>query len=260
MTILDTITAYKLKEVNAKKKVLPQSLLEHFPFFDRVPISLAEALRNAPTGIIAEHKRRSPSKSVINDKVSIDEVAIGYEKAGISGMSVLTDTKFFGGSLDDLVLARAVTSFPLLRKEFIVDPYQIYEAKAYGADAILLIAACLKQSELKDYSEIAKSIGLDVLLEVHNMEELEKSLLPSVDMLGVNNRNLKTFEVSTNISKELSKHIPDEFVKVSESGISSVETIKELKEYGFNGFLIGENFMKTDNPGESASDFLKQLQ
>jgi indole-3-glycerol phosphate synthase len=152
-----------------------------------------------------------------------------------------------------------VTSFPLLRKEFIIDPYQIIEAKAYGADAILLIAASLSSEELKEFSTLAKSLQLDVLLEVHNLEELEKSLLPTVDMLGVNNRNLKTFEVSIEISKSLSSHIPKEFVKVSESGISETATIKELKEYGFDGFLIGENFMKTENPGLSAKSFIEEL-
>jgi indole-3-glycerol phosphate synthase len=174
-------------------------------------------------------------------------------------MSVLTDTNYFGGSLDDLLLARAVASFPLLRKEFIIDPYQIIEAKAYGADAILLIAASLSSEELKDFSALAKSLNLDVLLEVHNLEELEKSMLPTVDLLGVNNRNLKTFEVSIEISKSLSGLIPKEFVKVSESGISATETIKELKEYGFDGFLIGETFMKTENPGLSAKLFIEEL-
>jgi len=177
----------------------------------------------------------------------------------VSGMSVLTDGKYFGGSLDDLLLARAAAQFPLLRKEFIVDEYQILEAKAYGADAILLIAATLSRKQIEQFSTFAKGLGLDVLCESHNEEELQKSIMSSVDMLGINNRNLKTFEVSLETSKELIKQIPDEFVKVSESGISSVEAIKELKPHGFQGFLIGENFMKTDNPGESAATFIKQL-
>ncbi|MGK0175595.1 MAG: indole-3-glycerol phosphate synthase, partial [Ulvibacter sp.] len=247
------------KEVKAKKGAFPTSLLEKSLLFNRETVSLAAALRSSETGIIAEHKRRSPSKSVINDKVLVQDVAKGYQLAGISGMSVLTDTNYFGGSLDDLLLARAVASFPLLRKEFIIDPYQIIEAKAYGADAILLIAASLSSEELKDFSALAKSLNLDVLLEVHNLEELEKSMLPTVDLLGVNNRNLKTFEVSIEISKSLSGLIPKEFVKVSESGISATETIKELKEYGFDGFLIGETFMKTENPGLSAKLFIEEL-
>ena len=174
-------------------------------------------------------------------------------------MSVLTDGKYFGGSSDDLLYARAAVKMPILRKEFIIDEYQLLEAKAHGADVILLIAAVLEREQIKQLSEFAKNLGLDVLLEVHNQEELEKSIMPSLDMLGVNNRNLKTFEVSTQISKDLSTKIPDDFVKVSESGISSVEAIKDLKQYGYEGFLIGENFMKTENPGKSAKEFIDEL-
>lgn len=259
MTILDHIIANKYKEVAAKKAAFTVSYLEKSALFDRETVSMSKALRSSKTGIIAEHKRRSPSKSIINDTVLVQDVAKGYQLAGASGMSVLTDTNYFGGSLDDLLLARAATSFPLLRKEFIVDSYQIVEAKAFGADAILLIAASLSSDELIEFSTLAKSLHLDVLLEVHNQEELDKSLLQTVDMLGVNNRNLKTFEVSIETSKSLSAHIPNEFVKVSESGISSTATIKELREYGFDGFLIGENFMKTKNPGLSAKSFIEEL-
>lgn len=259
MTILDKITAYKIKEVEAKKEAIPTRLLEKFPLFAKETRSLAEALRISTTGIIAEHKRRSPSKSVINDKVLLHEVVLGYEEAGASGISVLTDSNFFGGSLDDLLVAEKTVSIPILRKEFIVDPYQIYEAKAYGADAILLIAAYLSAEELKQFSHLAKSLKLDVLLEVHNYEELQKSLLPNVDIIGVNNRNLKNFKVDINISRKLSEEIPQEFVKISESGISDIETIKDLKSYGFEGFLIGENFMKTENPGKAAKTFISSL-
>ena len=167
--------------------------------------------------------------------------------------------KYFGGALDDLLLARASCNIPLLRKEFIIDTYQIIEAKAYGADVVLLIAAILTRNKIKEFSELAKSINLEVLLEVNNEEELHKSIMPSLDMLGVNNRNLKTFEVSLETSKLLSEQIPDDFVKVSESGISSIEAIKELQPYGYKGFLIGENFMKTDNPGQSATEFINKL-
>ena len=162
--------------------------------------------------------------------------------------------------MGDLIAARAVTQFPLLRKEFIVDRYQILEAKAHGADVILLIAAVLNKNQIKELSEFAQSLGLEVLLEVHNAEELEKSIMPSLNLLGVNNRNLKTFEVSLETSKVLAEKIPDDFIKVSESGISDVESIKDLKEYGYKGFLIGENFMKTENPGASAMDFIKKLE
>ncbi|MFD0862581.1 indole-3-glycerol phosphate synthase TrpC [Sungkyunkwania multivorans] len=259
MNILDKIIADKHKEVALKKSIVPVSQLEATVLFERETISLTNTLRNSNTGIIAEHKRRSPSKAVINQKVSVQDVATGYEKAGACGMSVLTDGKYFGGSLDDLLLARAAVEMPLLRKEFIIDEYQLLEAKAHGADVCLLIAACLTKDEIKSLSTFAKSLGLDVLLEVHNEEELHRSIMPSLDMLGVNNRNLKTFEVSLETSKSLSELIPDNFVKVSESGISNMEAIKELRPYGYSGFLIGENFMKTDDPGGSAMEFIRKL-
>ncbi|MGE5943733.1 MAG: indole-3-glycerol phosphate synthase TrpC [Flavobacteriales bacterium] len=259
MNILDNIVADKRKEVDLKKSLIPVSQLEQSVLFGRKTTSLANKLRNSTSGIIAEHKRRSPSKSTINQNLNVQDVAKGYEEAGVCGMSVLTDLKYFGGALDDLLLARASCNLPLLRKEFIIDEYQILEAKAYGADVILLIAAILTRAEIKQYSEFAKSLQLDVLLEVHNEEELHKSIMPSLDMLGVNNRNLKTFEVSLDISKKLSSMIPNEFVKVSESGISTIEAIKELQPFGFQGFLIGENFMKTDNPGGSAKEFISLL-
>ena len=259
MHILDRIIAYKRKEIESKKLAFPLDLLKQSTYYARSTASLTEALNESHTGIIAEHKRRSPSKSVINDAVDVDKVAVGYQNAGVCGMSVLTDTKFFGGSLSDLLLARSVVSFPLLRKEFIIDPYQIHEARAYGADAILLIAAILSEGQLKDFSKLAKSLQLDVLLEIHNEEELTRSLHSTVDMIGVNNRNLKTFEVSIETSKRLSQLIPKEFTKVSESGISTIETIRDLKSYGFQGFLIGENFMKSDDPGDAANEFIKQI-
>ncbi len=260
MNILDKIVADKRKEVALKKGLIPVSQLEHSVLFDRPENSLTHALRNSRSGIIAEHKRRSPSKSEINQNLNVQDVALGYENAGVCGMSVLTDAKYFGGSLDDLILVRAATNFPLLRKEFILDEYQLLEAKAYGADVILLIAAILTRAEIKSLSEFAKSLHLNVLLEVHNKEELDKSIMPSLDMLGVNNRNLKTFEVSLETSKSLAKLIPDDFVKVSESGISTIKAIKDLKTYGYEGFLIGENFMKTSNPGENAKSFINQLE
>ncbi|MCC4214333.1 indole-3-glycerol phosphate synthase TrpC [Leeuwenhoekiella parthenopeia] len=259
MNILDKIISDKRKEVALRKQLIPVSQLEQSVLFDRKSPSLAQALRDSDTGIIAEHKRRSPSKQVINHNLNVQDVATGYESAGACGMSVLTDGKYFGGSLDDLLLARAASNFPLLRKEFMIDEYQILEAKAYGADVILLIAAVLSQSEIRSLSEFAKTLGMDVLLEVHNLEELQKSIMPSLDMLGVNNRNLKTFEVSLDISKNLSAEIPDEFVKVSESGISTIEAIKELRPFGYQGYLIGENFMKTDDPGASATEFIHKL-
>ena len=260
MNILDKIVRDKRIEVELRKSLIPITQLENSVLFERNTISLTHKLRNSKTGIISEHKRRSPSKSIINTSLSVEDVAKGYENAGVCGMSVLTDGKYFGGSLDDLLIARASCDLPLLRKEFIIDAYQLLEAKAHGADAILLIAAVLTRAEIKQFSELAKSLHLDVLLEVHNEEELHKSMMPSLDMLGVNNRNLKTFEVSLETSKFLSRLIPDDFVKVSESGMSSIAAIKELQPYNYKGFLIGENFMKTDNPGLSATQFIKDLE
>ena len=259
MNILDKIVADKRIEVDFRKGLIPIKQLEKSILFERKTVSLAQKLRESNSGIIAEHKRRSPSKSVINQTSSVWDVAKGYEVAGACGMSVLTDGKYFGGSLDDLLTARASAQMPLLRKEFIIDEYQLLEAKAHGADVCLLIAACLTRNEIEHLSKFAKSLDLDVLLEVHNQEELDKALMPSLDMLGVNNRNLKTFEVSLETSKSLSTQIPNEFVKVSESGISSIEAIKDLKQYGYEGFLIGENFMKTEDPAKSAIEFIKQL-
>ncbi|MBA5628679.1 indole-3-glycerol phosphate synthase TrpC [Moheibacter lacus] len=260
MNILDKIIADKRKEVELKKSVITFSQLENSKLFERKTISIRQKLKNSTSGIIAEFKRRSPSKSMINQTANVGDVAVGYEKAGVAGMSVLTDLKYFGGSLEDLIIARASCDLPLLRKEFIVDEFQILEAKSSGADFILLIAAVLTKEEIKTFSELAKQLDLEVLLEVHNREELEKSIMPSLDLIGVNNRNLKTMEVDLGTSKSLAEFIPNEYVKISESGISDVDSIKELKNYGFQGFLIGENFMKTENPGESARKFIQNLE
>jgi indole-3-glycerol phosphate synthase len=221
---------------------------------------MAAQIKQSNSGIIAEHKRRSPSKEVINNTLKVPNVVKGYENVGVCGISVLTDGPYFGGALEDLLLARAAVETPLLRKEFIVDPYQIIEAKAHGADAILLIAAVLTRADIHDLSTLAQSLGLEVLLEVHNLEELEKSIMPSLDLIGVNNRNLKTFEVSLDTSRALSTAIPSDFVKISESGISHVSAIKDLKTYGYSGFLVGENFMKTNDPGAAAQAFINDIE
>lgn len=260
MDILEKIIADKRREVELKKSIIPVSQLENSVLFNSRTHSMSKLLQNSSSGIIAEHKRKSPSKQSINSSFTVEEVVNGYQNAGVCGISVLTDMKYFGGSLDDLVLARASTTIPLLRKEFIIDAYQIIEAKANGADVILLIAAVLTRNEIKYLSEFAQSLGLEVLLEVHNKEELQKAIMPSLNMIGVNNRNLKTFEVSLSYSKELANLIPNDFVKISESGISNISAVKDLQQFGYQGFLIGENFMKTDNAGLAASEFIKQLQ
>lgn len=259
MNILQQIVSDKKREIILKKSVVSVAQLEASDLFQKPTISLKKSLQKSKYGIIAEHKRRSPSKAIINQWLSLEEVVCGYEKAKVGGISVLTDSKYFGGSLEDMVLTRARVRIPILRKEFIIDEYQILEAKANGADAILLIASILTKAEIKTLSEFAKAIGLEVLLEVHNQEELEKSIMPSLDMIGVNNRNLDTFEVNLNTSRKLARLIPAEFLKISESGISSAKDVIELETFGFKGFLMGENFMKTANPGEAAKRFIADL-
>ena len=259
MNILNRIIEDKIKEVSLRKKIFPTAYWEQSPLFNRSTFSLSQRLKSSNSGIIAEHKRRSPSRENINSSLTVHEVAKGYASAGVCGMSVLTDLKYFGGSLEDLTAARAVSDLPLLRKEFIIDPYQLVVAKAHGADVILLIAAVLDRQQIQSLSSTAQSLGLEVLLEVHNAEELQKAIMPSIDMMGVNNRNLKTFDVSLDTSKTLAEKIPDDFVKVSESGISTVSAIESLKPYGYQGFLIGENFMKSPSPGEAADQFIKKL-
>jgi indole-3-glycerol phosphate synthase len=260
MNILDKIVRDKRQEVILKKSIIPIQQLENSVLFEGKTISMSTNLRTSKSGIIAEHKRRSPSKASINYDYTVNQVVSAYENAGVCGISVLTDGKYFGGSLDDLLLAKASVKTPLLRKDFVVDEYQILEAKAFGADCILLIAAVLSPIEIKTLSKFAQALGLEVLLEVHNLEELETSITTTVNMVGVNNRNLKTFEVSLENSIQLADKIPIEFVKVSESGISSINAIKELQKIDYQGFLIGENFMKSDNIESITKDFITNLE
>lgn len=259
MNILDKIIIDKRQEVLLKKSIIPISQLENSVLFNRKTISLSANLKSSTSGIIAEHKRRSPSKAEINYNFTVEEVTKGYEMAGVCGISILTDGKYFGGSLDDLLLARASVNLPLLRKEFVTDEYQILEAKAFGADAILLIAAVLTRDEIKNLSQFAQTLHLEVLLEIHDEEELNKAIMPSLNCIGVNNRSLKTFEVDIENSIKLATKIPNEFIKISESGISSVGNVKELQNYGYQGFLIGESFMKTTNAGLAAKEFIAEI-
>jgi indole-3-glycerol phosphate synthase len=259
MNLLEKIISDKKREVSLKKSIIPISQLEKSLLFSSKTYSLGKMLLKSNNGIIAEHKRRSPSKSEINHGLSVQDVVLGYENAGVCGISVLTDGKYFGGSLDDFILARASVNIPLLRKDFTIDAYQIMEAKAHGADVVLLIAAVLSRHEIKELSELSHRLGMEVLCEVHNEEELEKAIMPGIDFIGVNNRNLKTFEVNIENSIKLSDKIPKEFLKVSESGLDNAAAIKELRNYGFQGFLMGEHFMKTENPGNSAQKFIHIL-
>ncbi len=260
MNILEQIVARKRQEVELSKKSVPIARLEKKSIFSRSTFSMREFIqRTDKTGIIAEFKRRSPSKGVINAVATIDSVVAGYERAGASAVSVLTDRDFFGGSNADLEIARGVCTCPVLRKDFTIDDYQVIEAKAIGADAILLIAAVLTPPLSKRLTELAHSLQLEVLLEVHDKNELDLHGGIGADLIGVNNRDLKTFKVSLETSKELSGQIPVSAIKVSESGISDVKAIAELKTYGFQGFLIGENFMKDVDPGRSAAEFMETL-
>jgi indole-3-glycerol phosphate synthase len=260
MNILDRIVADKRVEVSLKMGLVSVSYLEASGLFERSCTSMSKAVARSKSGIIAEHKRRSPSRDVINNSLKLPAVVTGYTNAGVSGISVLTDGPYFGGALEDLLLARASVNTSLLRKEFIISEYQIIEAKAHGADVILLIAAILSRPEIEQFSTLAKSLGMEVLLEVHDGAELEKAIMPSLDMIGVNNRNLKTFEVSLNTSRDLITKIPSDFVKISESGLSEIAAIKDLQSCGFQGFLVGENFMKTNDPGAAALDFISKIE
>jgi indole-3-glycerol phosphate synthase len=260
MNILDKIVINKKREVLAAKRRTSYTKLEESDFFHRDCYSFKDFLLDpGRTGIIAEFKRKSPSKGVINDRVSVKAVTNGYATAGASALSVLTDRNFFMGKKADLVAARQANSIPILRKDFMIDEYQIIEAKSLGADIILLIAAILTPAEIQTLASLAKNLGLNVLLEVHNLEELERSINPNLDAIGVNNRNLADFTVSVETSYKLAPYIPSEFLKISESAISNPETIKQLKTAGFNGFLIGENFMKQDDPGLAMQEFVKEL-
>ena len=259
MNILDKIIAQKHIEVAEKSSLVPVKLLEKSIFFEGKVVSMKRYVTDPEkSGIISEFKRKSPSKGMINGAASVESVSIGYMQAGASALSILTDKDFFGGSNEDLKTARKFNYCPILRKDFVVDEYQILEAKSIGADCILLIAAALEPSRLKELAAFAKSIGLEVLMEVHDGEELDRSLCDELDLVGVNNRNLKTFDVSLDTSMELVDRIPSSFLKISESGISKPETLVSLKKAGFDGFLIGENFMKSSRPEQAAYTFIKE--
>jgi indole-3-glycerol phosphate synthase len=260
MDILAEIIASKYKEVDERKALYPVKLLEKSIYFEGPTVSLKKYVTRADkSGIIAEIKRKSPSRGVINPYVSVERTSIGYMQAGASALSVLTDSKYFGGSSEDLITARKFNFCPILRKDFTVDEYQIIEAKSIGADAILLIAAALEPARLKELATFAQTLNLEVLLEIHNREELEVNLNVPVDLIGVNNRNLKTFVTDINLSTQLAPFIPNEFVKVSESGIENPHTIIELKKSGYRGFLMGQNFMQHSRPEQACQEFINNL-
>ena len=258
--IMKEIIAHKRTEVAERQELYPVKLLEKSIYFTSPTVSLKSFLdREDKVGIIAEIKRKSPSKADFHRSLSVEELSLGYMQAGASALSVLTDSKFFGGTLEDLRVARRFNLCPILRKDFIVSPYQIVEARSAGADVVLLIAAALAPHELTELAKFARRLGLEVLLEVHNEQEIEQYLSDEIDLVGVNNRNLSTFEVAVRTSEELAEKIPARFCKISESGISDSETIKRLKVMGYKGFLIGEAFMRTSKPAAACRSLVSTV-
>lgn len=259
MNILEKIVETKKEELEAAKRFMPKSMLIDRPLFHGPQHSVSDAIRSGKTsGIIAEFKRRSPSKGWINEFANPAEVAVGYAAAGAAAISVLTDTRYFGGSLTDLLVVRDAVGVPVLRKDFTIDAYQLYEAKANGADLILLIAAILSPAQVKELAEEAHSIGLEVLLEIHDEQEV-LHVCPAADLVGVNNRNLKNFEVNIEHSIRLQNMLPGHTIRVAESGIHSVETARQLLDSGFDALLMGEYFMKQPDPAVAFATFTNQL-
>lgn len=259
MTILDSIIADKKKEVLQQKKLVPVEILEKSAYIDRKGISLSDALgAKRSSGIIAEFKRRSPSGGRINENADPVIVTTAYSKAGVAGLSVLTDWKYFGGTAVDLSRVRLAYDGPILRKDFIIDEYQVLETKAIGADVILLIAAVLDRKQVQNLAGVAKNVGLEVLLEIHQEKELDR-IHDSVDMVGINNRDLNRLVTDVETSRRLAPRIPEEFLKISESGISHAEIITGLREYGYRGFLIGEFFMKQEDPGQACRNLINTV-
>ncbi|MEO0899559.1 MAG: indole-3-glycerol phosphate synthase TrpC [Bacteroidota bacterium] len=260
MNILDKIVAHKRVEVEQQKSLYPISLLEQSIFFDTPCVSMRKyLLRENMFGIIAEIKRKSPSQGDINPYISVEKISIGYMQAGASALSILTDKEFFGGSLEDLATGRQMNFCPILRKDFIIDEYQIVEAKSYGADVILLIAACLEPQRLKELASFAHSLGLEVLMEVHDRDELDRSLNEHLDLVGVNNRNLKDFSVNIQTSLDLAQMIPANFVKVAESGLRDPKEVVKLRQVGYRGFLMGQHFMEQAQPHKACARFIDSL-
>lgn len=260
-TILDNIIAAKKKEIEKLKPLSSISRFEKDGFFWKISNrSLKDSLlAEGSTGIIAEFKRKSPSKGWFTEPgLEVEKVVKHYNQLGAAAISVLTDTEFFGGDLDDLIQTKVISDIPVLRKDFMVDQWQIAEAKAFGADIILLIAACLSPEQVESMAIYAKSIGLEVLLEIHEEKELDH-ICDATDIIGVNNRDLKTFKVDIERSLKMAEKIPSGKIKVAESGISNVEMIRVFKQNGFKGFLIGENFMKEKNPGEAFGRFVEEV-
>lgn len=258
-TILDTIQEHKQMEVLKRKERKPLEQLKVKPLYSRTPLDPAVFFDHARPCIIAEYKRKSPSKGVLSDSVNPVPVVRAYKAGGASAASILTDRDFFGGSFRDLENVKAsVQDLPLLRKDFVIDPYQVHEAKAYGADIILLIAAILDKEQVRELTNVAVSLGLHVLLEVHDEKELEH-WVPDIGMVGVNNRDLRDFSVDLQRSVDLAPKMPREVLKISESGLHEPKDLLNLFKVGYTGFLMGERFMKTPDPGAALKNFMEHL-
>jgi indole-3-glycerol phosphate synthase len=258
MEILDIIIDFKRKELEAKKRFFPVLKLKDSVFFKQEMPSFYNALAKPGPSIIGEFKRKSPSKGNININSEVEDVARGYEEAGIAAMSILTDMEFFGGEDQDLQNVAGFAKIPLLRKDFIVDEYQVIESKSIGASAILLIASVLSKKEVTTFTELALNLGMDVLFEIHDEKDIDK-MNHKLKIVGVNNRNLKTFEVNMDHSAELFYHLPEDCLKVAESGFHSRKDVKKLFDTGYDAFLIGENFMRSKYPGKAAAQFIADL-
>lgn len=257
--ILQQIVDNKRREIEALNARGGDIFTELNPrLFLNSPPSMSRAIKESATGIIAEFKRRSPSKGEIHPLALVNDIVPGYASAGAAACSVLTDTVYFGGSLSDLALASGVTRLPLLRKDFVIDQRQIYEARIFGASAVLLIAAILSFDEIVQFTSLAHRLGLEVLLELHSVDELDR-FSPEVDMVGVNNRDLTSFHTDPATSLDMVSLLPSDIVKIAESGISSPEEIRRLRDAGYDGFLIGERFMSHRSPGEALKQFINEI-
>ncbi|GIM54336.1 indole-3-glycerol phosphate synthase TrpC [Capnocytophaga cynodegmi] len=255
MNILDKIIQHKKEEVSISKKRISIQELKNSEFYERESFSLKQSIQQR-TGIIAEFKRKSPSKGIINNTSSVQNVCLAYEKFGASGISILTDKNFFGGNSEDILQVRKSIKLPILRKDFMIDEYQFYEAKAMGADVVLLIASCLSVSQTQEFTHIAKELNLEVLIEIHNENEL-KHINQNIDIVGINNRNLKDFKVDLQHSVILKNSLPKDKLSVAESGIYSEEDFKFLRNKGFDAFLMGEYFMRNQSPEKAFENFVK---
>ncbi len=259
MNILDTIVTYKKKEVTKREHAVPITQLKQSTHFNRNSFSLYQSLLSK-NGIIAEFKRKSPSHGNFLFTQSLEEIVESYTQADVSGISILTDFPSFGGSIDDIKQVRPITNLPILRKEFIISPYQMYEAKAIGADAILLIASILSRKDIEEFSQIATDIGLEVLLEIHSENELDKIPEKNIKLVGINHRNLDTLEIDLSLSEKILPLLNKEYLVIAESGLKSVEKIKDLKSKGIQGFLMGDYFVSTTHPGEKCKKLSQELE